>query len=225
MMKYKGLIFDFNGVLLWDSHLHEKAWGDFSTTLRGKRLSSEEMFAHVHGRPNKSVLEYLLKRSITSQELRSLSSQKETIYQELCLQNPEEFQLSPGAIDLFDFLAKNDVPYTIATASDENNLKFFTKHLKLDKWFDISQIVYDNGSYTGKCDMFIKAAKNLKLFPEESIVIEDSKSGIAAALEAKIGKIIGFGPKETHDLLLTLRGVSCAIGSLDQFDRALVLRS
>ena len=43
-MKYKGIIFDFNGVLLWDSHLHEKAWGDFSKILRGHPLSSEEIF-------------------------------------------------------------------------------------------------------------------------------------------------------------------------------------
>jgi beta-phosphoglucomutase-like phosphatase (HAD superfamily) len=26
MMKYKGIIFDFNGVLLWDAPLHVQAW-------------------------------------------------------------------------------------------------------------------------------------------------------------------------------------------------------
>jgi beta-phosphoglucomutase-like phosphatase (HAD superfamily) len=95
-MKYKGIIFDFNGVLLWDSHLHEKAWGDFSKILRGNSLSSEEIFGQVHGRTNKCVLEYILNRTITLQELCTLSNQKESLYQELCLQNPEEFQLSPS---------------------------------------------------------------------------------------------------------------------------------
>jgi beta-phosphoglucomutase len=221
-MKYKGIIFDFNGVLLWDSHLHEKAWGDFSKILRGNPLSSEEIFGHVHGRTNKYVLEYVLNRTITPQELHVLSSQKESLYQELCLQNQEEFQLSPGAIDLLNFLVNNDIPHTIATASDGNNLKFFIKHLKLDKWFITSEIVHDDGSFSGKLDMFLKAAENLKLPPEYCIVIEDSKSGIRAAHEANIGKIIGFGPKDKHDLLLSLDGVSEAICSLDQFDKTLV---
>lgn len=30
MKQVKGIIFDFNGVLLWDSHLHEIAWNDFA---------------------------------------------------------------------------------------------------------------------------------------------------------------------------------------------------
>ncbi len=221
-MKYKGIIFDFNGVLLWDSHLHEKAWGDFSENLRGDSLSSEEIFGNVHGRTNKSVLEYILNRAISSHELSTLSRQKESLYQKLCLMNPDEFQLSPGAIDLLNFLVNNAIPHTIATASDENNLKFFIKHLKLDTWFNPSEIVHDDGSFSGKLDMFLKAAKNLKLVPEQCIVIEDSKSGICAAHKAKIGKIIGFGPKEKHDLLLSLEGVSSVISSLDQFDKALV---
>lgn len=221
-LKYKGIIFDFNGVLLWDSHLHEKAWGDFSKALKGISLSPEEILEHVHGRTNKSVLEYILNRSITSQELITLSSQKESIYQKLCLQNPEEFKLSPGAIDLLSFLVKNDIPRTIATASDGNNLKFFIEHLKLDTWFNTSDIVYDDGSFPGKLEMFLKAAKNLKLLPEHCIVIEDSKSGIYGAHKAKIGKIIGFGPKESHDLLLSLEGVTDTIAALDQFEKLLV---
>lgn len=202
-MKYKGIIFDFNGVLLWDSHLHEQAWRDFSKLLRGYSLSSEELFGQVHGRTNKSVLEYILNRPITSQELHTLSCQKESLYQDLCLKNLVDFQLSPGAIDLLDFLVKNAIPHTIATASDGNNLKFFIEHLKLDRWFNTAEIVYDDGSHSGKLDMFLKAAKNLKLLPEQCIVIEDSKSGIHAAHKANIGKIIGFGPKDRHGVLLS----------------------
>ena len=101
-MKYKGIIFDFNGVLLSDSYLHEKAWKKFSKKLRGKSLSLEEISMHVHGRTNKYILEYILNRSITSQELNSLSFRKESLYQNLCLQHVEEFRFSHGAIDLLD---------------------------------------------------------------------------------------------------------------------------
>ncbi|MBI3258371.1 MAG: HAD family phosphatase, partial [Ignavibacteriae bacterium] len=174
---------------------------------------------HVHGKTNKRILEYLLKRPIIAEELKTLSLQKESLYQSLCLQNAEEFQLSPGANDFLDFLVANNIPHTIATASQKGNLDFFIKHLKLDRWFDISKIVYDDGRFSSKLEMFIQAAENLHLSPEQCIVIEDSQSGIIAALGAKIGKIVGLGPKEVHECLLGLQGISEAITSLSQIEK------
>lgn len=218
-MKCKGLIFDFNGVLLWDSHLHEKAWAEVSQMFRGSPFSAEEMLVRVHGKTNACILEYLLSRTITVQELNQLSAKKESLYQDLCLQNLAEFQLSPGAMELLEFVLENDIPHTIATASDGNNLKFFIEHLQLDKWFDISKIVYDNSSFTGKREMYSKAAENLQLLPEECLVIEDAQSGITAAYQAKIGTIVALGPQEKHDRLWQIEGVSNVISSLAQFPR------
>ncbi len=218
-MKYKGLIFDFNGVLLLDSHLHEKAWKDFSKDFRGYELTDDEIFHHVHGKTNKSVLEYLLNKKITSEELNELSDKKESIYRKLCLNSPDDFKLASGAVDLFDFLIKNNIPHTIATASEKGNLDFFIKNLNLDNWFDISKIVYDDGSFVSKLEMFLKASDNLNLLPKECVVIEDSMSGIMAANKAGIGSIIGFGPREDHDKLLQLTGINCAISSLYEFQK------
>lgn len=218
-MKYKGIIFDFNGVLLWDTHFHEKAWEEMAKMVRGPSLSSEEIHIHVHGRTNKTILEHLLSRSITNKELSDLSAQKESSYQSMCLQNSTEFKLSPGAIELLEFVMKNNVPYTIATASDGNNLDFFFKHLGLEKWFNRANIVYDDGSFVGKREMYVKAAKNLSLLPEECIVIEDAQAGIIAAQQAKIGKIVALGPKEKHNLFLQIEGISEIITSLLHFPR------
>ncbi len=218
-MKYKGMIFDFNGVLLWDTHLHEKAWMDFSSPLREFPLSAEEIFQHVHGRRNRHILEYLLERPISEMELITLSSKKEALYRSLCLQNRAEFQLSPGAINLLDFLVENDIPHAIATASEKDNVDFFIEHLNLGKWFDLSTIACDDGCFPSKREIFIRAAEKLNLAPEQCIVIEDSKAGIAAATQAKIGKIIGLGPKEMHPWLIALEGVSAAITSLNEIEK------
>ena len=218
-MKFKGIIFDFNGVLLWDSHLHEKAWMDFSKDLRGFSLSTDEIVSHVEGRTNKSILEYLLKRPISTEELRTLAGQKESKYQSLCLQNADDFHLSPGAVDLLDFLVENIIPHTIATASEKENLDFFLKHLNLDQWFDITKIVFDDGTFAGKREMYIQAAKNIDLQPGQCIAIEDSKSGIKAAYNANIGKIVALGPKGRHEFLRSLPGVSETIISLNQIEK------
>ena len=218
-MKYAGIIFDFNGVLLWDSHLHEKAWKEMSLLLRDTLFTSEEILTYVHGRTNKCVLEYLLGRSITAQELSELSGKKESLYQNLCLENLSEFQLSPGARELLEFVLENHIPHTIATASDGNNLRFFIRHLQLQNWFDLSKIVYDDGSFSGKREMYLKAAENLQLLPQECLVVEDAPSGIRAAHQARIGKIIALGPREIHDALSCLEGVSEVITSLEHLPR------
>lgn len=217
-MKYKGIIFDFNGVLLWDTHLHEKAWTDFSASLRGTPFSLDELALHVHGRPNQYILEYLLNRPISSLEFQRFSEQKESIYQTLCLQSKEDFQLSPGAIDLLDFLVEKTIPHTIATASDKNNVDFFVKHLNLSKWFDLTKIVFNNGSFPGKPapDIYLKAAATINLSPTHCIAVEDSKSGLTAAYSAKIGKIIALGPMDTHKTLVNITGVSEVVTSLGQ---------
>jgi beta-phosphoglucomutase len=144
-MKFKGIIFDFNGVLLWDSHLHVQAWQQFALKLRGYEFDNNELSIHVHGRTNSHILSYLTGRVLQNQELNELIQMKETVYRSLCLSQGKLFALSPGATDLLNFLVKSNIPRTIATASEKTNLDFFITHLSLKQWFDINLIVYDDG--------------------------------------------------------------------------------
>lgn len=220
-MKFKGLIFDFNGVLWFDNHLQEQAWKQFSTAVRGLPLSTEEMAVHVHGRNNPYTMEYLTRREIKGAELDQLIQQKETIYRQLCLEQGQNFKLSPGAIPLLEFLVAHHIPHTIATASEKTNLNFFIQHLHLDQWFEIDQIVYDNGRRPGKPapDIYLQAAANLKLTPAECMVIEDSHSGLEAAYAAGIGYIVALGPASKHTQLARFAGVNRVIESLQQLPK------
>ena len=96
MTTFKGIIFDFNGVLWWDNHLQEQSWRDFSAKVRGTPLSDEEMAVHMHGRNNQYLQEYLAGRPVTGQELVQLIEEKETAYRQLCLAQGADFKLSPG---------------------------------------------------------------------------------------------------------------------------------
>jgi beta-phosphoglucomutase-like phosphatase (HAD superfamily) len=217
-MRYHGIIFDFNGVLLWDSHLQEQAWRQLSAELGRRPLSEQEYAVHVHGRNNQHTLEYLTGRSMHGDELARLSSRKEAAYRQLCLDQGPGFRLSPGAVDLLDFLSDHQIPRTIATASGKANLDFFVENLGLDRWFKTEWIVYDDGTRPGKPapDIYHQAAGNLALDPARCIVVEDSRSGIQAAHNAGIGHIIALGPASTHGRLAKLAGVDAVVASLDQ---------
>lgn len=218
MTTYKGIIFDFNGVLWWDNHLQEQSWKEFSAVIRGTPLSNEEMAIHMHGRNNQYTQEYLLGRPVTGDELEQLIRQKESIYQQLCLSEDTDFKLSPGAVELLNFLVDQHIPHTIATASGKINLDFFIQHLDLGRWFNLDQIVYDDGSIAGKPapDIYLKAAQNLDLSPAECMVVEDSHSGIKAAHAAKIGWVVALGPIDTHRQLTSLKGVDAVLENLGQ---------
>jgi beta-phosphoglucomutase len=220
-VKFKGLIFDFNGVLWWDNDLQERAWKQFSGEIRGSPFSEEEMAVHVHGRNNRHTLEYLSGRPIKGHELEQLTQQKETIYRQLCLDQGENFKLSPGALELLDFLVIHHIRRTIATASEKSNVDFFVEHFHLDRWFKIEQIVYDDGTRPGKPapDIYLQAASNLGLDPASCVVIEDSRSGIQAAHSAGIGRIIALAPVHTHDQLVQLERVHQIVESLRQIPK------
>ncbi|MDO8620012.1 MAG: HAD family phosphatase [bacterium] len=215
--KIKGILFDFNGVLWWDTVLQEQAWKRFSNEVRGTSFSEEEKATHVHGRNNKHTLEYLTGKILSPEELIDLTEQKESAYRKLCLEQGENFKLSPGAIALLEHLTVQKVPFTIATASEKNNVLFFFKHLHLDKWFSMEKVVYDDGTLPGKPapDIYLRAAEKINVSPEECMVIEDAKSGIKSACAARVGLVVGLGPKAKHSTLLEY-GAHMAIEELGE---------
>ena len=49
----KGIIFDFNGTMFQDSHLHEEAWVHMVNKYSKGSLSEEDILLNLHGRTNK----------------------------------------------------------------------------------------------------------------------------------------------------------------------------
>lgn len=221
----KGVIFDFNGVLWWDGHLQDQAWKAYSATLRGYPLTDEEMDVHVHGRNNRYTLRYLLREEIAGAKLERLSEEKETIYRELCLAQGENFRLSPGASEFLDFLADGQIPCTIASASPISNVDFFVQHLELQRWFDPAKIICDDGLRAGKPapDFFLQAAIELGEEAGDCMIVEDSRSGIKAALAAGAGQIVALGPVQKHASLQALTGVDLTVARLSDIPRMLFL--
>lgn len=215
-MEYSGIIFDFNGVLLWDTPLHDEAWQRFSLRLRGRVLTPDEMRQAVHGRTNAAILAYLTGQQLSVSAQRHLAHEKETLYQQLCLEWGPDFRLSPGAIELLNYLAAHDIPHAIATSSGAMNVEFYLEWLHLDTWFDAHKIVYDDGTLAGKPapDCYQRAAARLGLPPETCVVVEDAPSGILAAQQAGIGRIYALGAAENQAALREIPGVHDVIEHL-----------
>lgn len=193
----KGVIFDFNGTLFWDSEIQEKAWKTFGKELLGRQIEEAEFNKYFHGRTNKDTLEYLTGKELTQIEINELAQRKETIYRNLCKSNPSEFKLAPGVERFLDYLKENHVLFTIATASEINNVKFFIQEFNLKKWFDIEKIICDDGTFKGKPepDIYIKAVEKLGMSASNCIVFEDAQSGVKSAQRAGVMEIFAIVPE------------------------------
>ena len=217
----KGIIFDFNGTLFFDSHLHYEAWRIFSKKLRGYPFEDDEMRNNMFGRTNADIIEYALGKKPDEATIEKLAKEKEGMYREMCLKNRDEMVLSPGAEEFLDYLKENNIPRTIATMSEWDNVNFYINEFKLEKWFDLDKIVYSKGDLPGKPapDIYIKAAKNLNLLPSECVVVEDALSGINAAKNAKAGKIIAIASVESDDFYKKIPCVSQIIHNFNEIDK------
>lgn len=223
MTKYRGIIFDFNGTLYWDSAKHKETWREYSKKLRGTPFTDEEMIKYMFGRTNEQIIKYAIGKQPTPEMVEKYGQEKEALYRKMCLEDKENFHLAQGVESFLDFLKENNIPRTIATMSDKVNVDFYIEHFHLEKWFDIDKIVYSNGIIPGKPapDIYEIAAKNIELKPEECIVVEDALSGIEAARAAGIGKIIAICSEESPELYKSIPAVGGIINNFDEFDRNL----
>lgn len=193
-MKYKGVIFDFNGTLIFDSKYHIQAWQRLISELRGSELSDQEISDKVFGLPNVVALENVFPNQYSSSEKERYSKLKEAYYRDLCKDG--HLQLVEGAIALFKELKSKDIPFIIASASIKENIDFFVEQFGLYKWFDVDNIVYDDGSYQNKEAMFIAALRILKVEAVDCLIFEDSKSGVENAISAGFNKIVVIHEQE-----------------------------
>lgn len=216
-MKKKGLLFDFNGTMFFDSPKHKLAWDKFSLEYRKKHIQDDEL-DQMHGRNNKQILEMLLGNTLSDEESEALSKKKEAFYRECCLHDKGFMQLAPGLVELLDKLKELEVPMTICTASIKENVDFFITSFHLEKWFTLHDIIYDDGSHDDKTSMFKEGSKRIAVPLEDCMIIEDSFSGLRFANEVHAGKIIAITTPEKEETLRNLAGVDDVIFDYHNFD-------
>ena len=189
-MKYKAVIFDFNGTLFFDNDKHVKAWNEISKLIRGRDISLEEFHTQFNGVPNHKIIQYLCQSHCNEEDIRRYSYLKESYYRKFCKEDISTFHLVDGVKEYFEMLKDKDIPFTIASASIKENIDFFVESFHLDHWIHPDTIVYDDGLYENKIMMFKEAARRLNVTVEECLIYEDSSSGIKNAYEAGCRNIV-----------------------------------
>lgn len=212
----KGLLFDFNGTMFFDSPRHKEAWDVFSQKYRHKPMTDEEL-DHCHGQTNKNIIATLM-GAMSDEESTQLSRAKEALYRECCLQHPDDFHLVDGLPEVLDTLKEMGVPMTICSASIKDNMDFFISSFHLDRWFDVDKIIYDDGTHVNKVSMFQDGAKAIGVDIHDCVIIEDSLSGLKFANDCGVAKIIAITTPDKQEEYTRIPGVSEIIYDYRNFD-------
>ena len=193
MREIRGVLFDFNGTLFFDSEMHIEAFGYTCDNYGKPRYSREFIINNLFGKTNDRIFREYFKPDATDEECARFATMKKNLYFDICTAHPERMHLVDGACELLDYLKEHNVPFALATGSDGEELDFFMRHLGLARWFDIDRnVVFNNGRIVGKPapDCYIEAARRLSLSSSECAVFEDGGSGIAAARAADCAALI-----------------------------------
>ena len=179
-MKYKGIIFDLDGVIC--STDHYLAWKALADRLG--IYFDETINNRLRGVSRMESLDIVLERYdgvLGEEEKRAAAEEKNNTYREL-LKQMSPADLSAEVKATLDALRARGLLLGIGSSS--KNTKFILSQIGLGDYFDK---ISDGTNITrSKPDpeVFLKAAEYLGLEPGDCLVVEDAKAGVQAARAA-----------------------------------------
>lgn len=178
-MKFKGIIFDLDGVICFTDKYHYQAWKQMADK---EGIYFDEIINNrLRGVSRMASLEIILERAekaYTEEEKEQMAYEKNETYKKL-LYNMTTQDLSQEVKDTLDALRAKGCKLAIGSSS--RNTKLILGQLGLADYFDA---ISDGTNITkSKPDpeVFLKAADFLGLKPEDCLVVEDAVAGIDAA--------------------------------------------
>ncbi|GAG60880.1 unnamed protein product [marine sediment metagenome] len=189
--KIKAVIFDLDGVITDTSEYHYRAW---------KRLADEEGIPFnrddndkLRGVSRGECLKILLNgKQVSAEQFQEMMDRKNEYYVELLKQMTSE-NILPGAKEIVLELKKRGIKTAIASVS--KNTRTVLQGTGIENLFDTIVDGYSVKNTKPAPDLFLFAAKELGVKPEDCAVVEDAEAGIEAALAGNMLSI-GIGPEE-----------------------------
>ncbi|RZL41148.1 MAG: beta-phosphoglucomutase [Pedobacter sp.] len=192
-MNIKACIFDLDGVIVDTAIYHYKAWRRLANSL-GFDFTAEQN-EELKGISRIDSLKIILNwGSIekTDEEMEVLATQKNNWYVAM-IKEMTPAQILPGAKEFLELAKANHL--FIALGSASRNSALILKQIGLSHYFDV--LVDGNKVTKSKPDpeVFLVAARELNMDPENCVVFEDAIAGVQAAKAGKM-KVVGIGSSE-----------------------------
>jgi len=177
--RFRGIIFDVDGVLVNSEPLHHRAWKQILVEF-GIQLSDEQ-FHRLMGKTTHQILKMYFEQYGIQEDLEFWSFKKDEVYRSLV---HKELKPLDGVVSLLEFLMSRKIRIGVASSAVRQNVEAALDCLGPQVSFDSILSVEDIIHPKPDPEIYLKAAQNLKLTPNDCGVIEDSIPGVQSAKEA-----------------------------------------
>lgn len=194
----KGIVFDFDGVIIDSEKARYDAWQSVYT-IYGQTLPLEKWILNI-GRAR-----YVMDPHILLQNLTGLKLSYEELHQkakEFELKFAADIPALPGVLGVINDASDKDIPLAIASSSSRAWVEGHLKRLQIYNKFSALVCREDTMAHKPSPEPYVTAVNQLGCRPEDAIAIEDSPLGIDAAISAGL-KCIAVGCSITKELDLT----------------------
>jgi beta-phosphoglucomutase family hydrolase len=226
---YDAVLFDLDGVLTPTAELHQRAWtrmfDEFLVPRGDAPFTDDDYLAYVDGKPRfDGVRSMLASRGIVLPEgdhadppgdgsVSALGNRKNELFQTMLRE--DGIQPYPGSLRFLDHIA----PTKVAVVSSSRNAREVLDASGLAPRFDVvaDGVLAADEHIAGKPapDLFLAAADRLGVSPEQSVVVEDALSGVAAGRAGGFGLVVGVDRGAGHEALLA-NGADVVVDDLDE---------
>jgi len=210
----EAVIFDMDGVIVDSESLWEKALKKYliekNKTLPPSREFKTLVNNHFRGRSQKHIVGFLKKKfSLKDSHQKIFHERIKTIINIF----DEDLEDIPGAFALIRLLHRNNYPLLLASSSPKKVINYVVRKYELRQYFKHFISGDDFGKGKPNPEIFLKGAKLLKAKPENILVIEDSISGIRAAVRAGMKCIV---LKHPYNSYASLQSTNLIVKSLKE---------
>jgi beta-phosphoglucomutase family hydrolase len=190
MNRFQALIFDMDGVIIHSNPYHRESW--IAHNRRHGLVTTEAMQQFMYGKRNDVIVRDFFGQHLSDEEVFAHGAAKEALYREMIKATVHE-ALVPG---IREFLERNQhMPIGLGTNAESENARFTLEHCGLEHLF--RAVVNGDQVRHPKPhpEIYLKVAELLQVPPAQTLVFEDSYSGVEAAHAAGMTVI---GVRTTH---------------------------
>ncbi|AHY47169.1 HAD-SF-IA-v3: HAD hydrolase, family IA, variant 3 [Rubrobacter radiotolerans] len=193
--RIKALLFDLDGTIAETDSVHFPAWAEILRE-HGHEVDWAFYRENISGRLNPEIVaEYI--PGMSEEETVALVERKESHFRA----RVGGLEPTSGLVDLIRFASSRDIRSALVTNAPRANAVAVIEALGLGELF--SPIVSADDVSAGKPspEPYLEALARLGVLPEEALVFEDSRSGIASALAAGV-PTVGVASTQEPEFLL-----------------------
>lgn len=174
---FAGYIFDLDGTLVDTMPLHYRAWNRAMQHAGLKEELDEDMFYSLGGVPSRRVAQIFADHYGLRVEVDKVFQRKEALFLEL----RAEMKLIEAVVAIARGAAARGVPASVASGGPRHVVRHTLELMKLDGLFPVVVTPEDVAHGKPAPDLFLLAAKKMRVPAAKCLVFEDAEPGIQAA--------------------------------------------